>query len=237
MGKFSSKQIVFIALASVVLLGCIQFFYPFIPLIQLSELGISPKPEDVQKHRTAYLEFYSLNGTILFAAIGLALAISIGNSFSRRRLTGILAGAIAGVALGATGGYFAGLMVHQTTWLSQDESIGRNFGIHLVAWGPTIIGAVAGVSFTQFGLTKAIIISVASFIPAIMVVASYCLATSLVFFNNSSTQLLPNQVSQRVLWIFTASISFALGLKLTVDAIGRAPNSEPIHPQTDKPKL
>lgn len=213
----SSIRSVLLVLLVAALLGLCQQAYPFFSLPALGELGIDPKPEEVQKHQIAYQQFYSRNGAMLFALIGCILAISLALSHSHRKLLAASIGSLGGCTLGAAGGFAAGWMVHQTTWLSQDESIIRNFAIHLIAWTPAILGSVTGVAIVHERWPKSMLLALASGLPAILIVSGYIVSASILFANANSTNLMPEYVGPRILWTLSAAVLFAVGFKIILN--------------------
>lgn len=215
--------------AAAILTGLVLFIstkygFPFLALPELPELGINPKNEDVKFVQQEKLKFHVYNAALLFGLLGCCLGITTGLlAILRRKMSAVVGGGLGGLLLGAVGGAAAGYFVHRTLWLSESDSLVRNFGIHLLAWGPAVLGAIGGVMITQCSLSKGIAKSIGTVIAPLMVVGGYCLFGSILFQNANFTQLYPDKASSQMLWHALSPVLLGLGLALALRGTANQP--------------
>ena len=213
----SPRLLGFAVLSSLGILALTFWTYPFFDLPPLPEMGISPRTEVVRLHEAAYFAFYTKNSSALFAVIGAILGLLLGLLAAQRRpWAAALSGCVGGAALGALGGLGSGVLLNRALWLSEDESLVTSFGIHLLAWGPTVVGAVGGVALLQNSIAKAVAQGLGGILAALFVVAGYCVSASIIFQNSNLTYLYPDNRSVQVFWGILCPLLVALGLMLTL---------------------
>ena len=207
----------FALLSSLGIFALTSWMYPFVDLPPLPEMGISPRPEVLSLHEAENYKFYTRNSSILFASIGAILGLALGLvAGQRRRWAAVLSGSVGGAALGAIGGFAAGVLLNRTLWLSENESLVRSFGIHFAAWAPANVGAVGGVALQHNRFAKAISQGLRGLLSSLLVVAGYSLFASILFPDANLTYLYPYNRSVQISWSFLCPLLAGVGLMTTL---------------------
>lgn len=186
--------------------------YPFFPMPNLPEQGISPKPEIVKLYRDAGVEFYTRNYAVLFGAIGLVLGALIALMTTQKRMASAVTASTVGALLGSIGGYTVGYYVYLAIAASTDQSLVQSCLFHFLIWGIPVAGVVLAVSGLHNSPDNIGKQTIASLVVVLVAAVGYGMISTVLFPNANQLQLVPDSTSERIVWAISYPMMIGVGL-------------------------
>jgi hypothetical protein len=195
------------------------FRYPNLP-----ELGISPKPELVEKHHAAQYEFQTHNNALNFALIGCCYAIPFGflTSIRNRVVVALITGLATGI-VGGIAGYLAGWFIAGETIASNDQSLVVSALLHAAVWVPIALGLSVTANYMNGNRKNTIGAVVVGVLSGLAVAFAYNVLFSALFSGVNLLSLIPVGTFERVVWCLGCSIVLGLGIAMGLQLETKVP--------------